>query len=137
MAECGERPKEEDVSAFGADCGWSLMGQSANSDAVETALTCHSQVVRHGARCFEFTKTRAPGGVIVLRLRESGRVVEEGDETTVAEPVLYGLDLEQRVSAVSRELDETTRARLEARIVRAIGRAFFRHVASLADAREA
>lgn len=57
------------MSAFGADCGWKLMGQSANGEAVRAALTRHSQIVCHGALCFEFAKTRTPCGDIVLTSR--------------------------------------------------------------------
>lgn len=124
------------MSAIGAGCGWTLISQSATSDAVETALTCHSQSVRYGLRCFEFTKTRVASGDIILRLTESGRLPEEGQERVSAAPASAGLQVEQRVSAVSRYLDEATRSRIEAKVLRAIGRALFRHVACLVDAEE-
>ena len=125
------------MSAIGADCGWKLMGHSATGDAVETALMCHSQGVRYGSRCFEFSQTRVPSGEIVLKLRESGCLPEAGGTPPSPEPTRRSLQVERRVSAVSRHLGEATRARVEAKVVRAVGRALFGHVAHLVDAEEA
>jgi hypothetical protein len=126
-------PKEEGVSAIGADCGWRLVGRSAKDDAVEAALACQAEKVRYGSRCFDFTKKCAACGDIVLALSERDRGHAPDDRCATVESCLPGLRVEQRVSAVSRELDETTRVRLETKVVRVVGRSFFRRVARLLD----
>ena len=121
------------MSAIGAECGWSLMGQSASANAVETALARQSEHVCYGSWCFEFSKTREAGGDIIVVLKEHGRSTKDGRPHPFAKSIPHPVRMVQRVSAVSRDLDEPTRARLEAKVVQVVGRTFFRHVAHLLD----
>jgi hypothetical protein len=134
MTTCGKRPKEEGVSAIGADCGWELMGRSANTDAVDEALARQSENVKYGSRYFAFTKVCAACGDILLVLAERGCVSDGQAQPTLVEPMANGFRVEQRVSAVSRDLDAPTRARVEARVPCAVGRSFFIKAAQMLDA---
>ncbi len=97
---------------------------SPAGDAVEAALRLEVAKLSYGPLEFEFAKSRAPGGEVVLTLRLDGA-------TPMAERTNLLAHNEQLVPRAPKSLPAKERASLEARYLEILGRGLFDDVAHL------
>jgi hypothetical protein len=117
--------------------GWRLAGPAEDGvDAVEAALGSETAALTYGHHSFDFEKLPAVDGGLLLRLRHRADSRCLDAEHGCAFTWLNGLTCEQPIPCVKKARDQETCVTVNAKLLHAMGRAFFLDVARLIEAAE-
>lgn len=117
---------------------WRLVdARGPGSDAVAAALAREAATLSCGPHRFDFAKTHTLLGDVQLRLRHRADCACECDARLRRRNVLEVRTIERLIPAVTGDIDEATRSRLEEARLSTFGRALFAHVAYLISVAEA
>jgi len=119
------------MSLPGVLCWRLVRPRSLGPDAVDAALACDVATVSYGPHTFEFTKARTVLDDVRLRLNHRADCACERNAHVDGHRDPDGRMIERLIPAVTGDLDDATRAGVEAERLSTVGRALFVHVAHL------